>query len=94
MSRSLISEEKQCYVCGTTLNLHLHHIYPGAGRREISDKYGCTVYLCARHHNMSNAGVHFDKKLDLHLRRLCQARWEGKYGNRDEFRKAFGCSCL
>lgn len=94
MSSSIISNERVCYVCGTPINLHKHHVYPGNGRREVSEKYGCWVYLCAKHHNMSNAGVHHDKKLDLHLRRLCQARWETKYGDRDEFRKAFGCSYL
>jgi len=94
MSRSLISDERQCYVCGTTLNLHRHHIYPGNGRREVSEKYGCWVYLCARHHNMSNAGVHFDKKLNDHLRRLCQKRWEKAYGTRKEFVQHFGRNYL
>lgn len=94
MSRSIISNEPVCYVCGTPFNLHRHHVYPGSGRRQISEKYGCWVYLCARHHNMSNAGVHFDKKLDMHLRRLCQEKWEGVHGNREEFVMAFGLSYL
>ena len=72
------------------MNIHKHHIYEGTGRRKLSDKYGCWVYLCARHHNMSNEGVHFNKDLDLTLKRICQKKWETKYGNRDKFIRVFG----
>ena len=72
MSKSIISNERKCYRCGTTYDLHKHHIY-GGGRRKQSEKYGCWCYLCGKHHNLSNAGVHFDKEFDLNLKRYCQS---------------------
>lgn len=89
--KSLMSDESDpcCYVCGTTLNLHVHHCFPGCGRRKVSDEQGCWVYLCGPHHNMSNHGVHFDRKLDLRIRRDCQRRWEQREGIDDPEHKAF-----
>ena len=91
---SLISNERACFFCGSTLNLHKHHIYEGNGRRQVSEKYGCWVYLCARHHNMSDESVHFNRKLDLVLKEKCQEAWEARFGTRDEFIKKFRRSYL
>jgi len=89
--KSLLSDESdpRCYICHTTMNLHVHHCFPGSGRREISDEEGCWCYLCAFHHNMSNNGVHFNRQLDLWLRRKCQATWERREGINDTEHKAF-----
>lgn len=65
---------RRCYVCGTTYNLHLHHIFEGMANRKQSEKWGCTVYLCGTHHNLSNEGVHFNKELDTLLKQECE-RW-------------------
>ena len=92
--KSLISNAKQCLVCGTTYNLHKHHIYGGNGRRDKSEKYGCWVYLCFRHHNGAGVGVHFNKALDLRLKQDCQKEWENQFGSRDDFIKTFGRSYL
>ena len=73
--KSILSNERECYVCGTPLNLHRHHIW-GGGRRKLSEKHGCWVYLCAKHHNMSDKGVHFNKALDTELKQDCQEMWE------------------
>ena len=89
MSKSIVSNEKSCFLCGTTLNLHKHHVYGGQGRRDLSEKYGCWIWLCAAHHNMSNFGVHNDHDLDLMLKKLCQKRWEQTYGTRDQFIQTF-----
>lgn len=88
MSKSIISEKKECIVCGTTLNLHRHHIFFGSGKRALSEKYGCWCYLCAVHHNLSNAGVHFNKALDNSLKQMCQTKFNEKYPNL-EFIKIF-----
>ena len=69
-----MSNEPECYICHTPLNLHKHHIFEGTGRRNLSEYWGCWVYLCANHHNMSRFGVHFDKSLDLKLKQECQTR--------------------
>jgi len=89
MSKSLLSNTRECYVCGTTYDLHKHHIYGGHGRRNLSEKYGCWVYLCAPHHDMSDQGVHFNKALDIDLKSQCQRAWESKYGSREQFIKTF-----
>lgn len=92
--KSLISDDYVCVVCGTIFNLHRHHIFYGTANRKQSEKYGCTCYLCGFHHNLSQHGVHFDKELDLKLKRICQKKWEEKYGTREEFIKTFGKSYL
>lgn len=95
MTKSLLSDDVECIVCRTTRDLHIHHVYPGVGRRKISEREGCWCYLCARHHNMSNQGVHFDKSLDLRLKAMCQSAWEQKTGkSTQEFIRLFGRNYL
>lgn len=96
---SLYPDERQCFICGNAIDVVRHHIFPGNGRRHISDEEGCWVYLCPAHHNMSDRGVHFDHELDAFFRRDAQARWERRErleGDEahDEFRKRFGISYL
>lgn len=94
MSRSIISNEKKCWMCGTTRNLHRHHIFHGVANRPLSEKYGCWVYLCGFHHNLSEYGVHFDKEMDTVLKKLAQKRWEDEFGIRKEFIETFGRNYL
>lgn len=91
--KSIMQTEKECYITGSTYNLHLHHIYPGNSRRKISDKYGFTVYLRADWHNASNYGVHFNKALDLQLKQECQRKFEETH-TREEFIKIIGKNYL
>lgn len=93
MSKSIISNERECWVCQTTLNLHRHHIFFGMANRKQSEKYGCWVYLCARHHNMSNEGVHFNKVLDNCLKKETQRRFMEVYPDLD-FVEVFGRNYL
>ena len=72
--KSIIDNNRYCYVCKTPYNLHRHHIFFSANRKK-SDEDGCWVYLCARHHNMSDEGVHFNRELDMKLKRLAEKRW-------------------
>lgn len=96
---SLFSSEKECFLCHTTSEIHRHHIYPGYGRREVAEREGAWVYLCGRHHNMSDFGVHFDKRLDRSLREMCQRKWEEREGlppdnDHSDFIAVFGESYL
>jgi hypothetical protein len=91
--QSVIQDEKECYVCKTTLNLHDHHIFFGTANRKQSEKYGMKVWLCQEHHTGST-GVHFNKPLDLHLKKLAQEHFEGKIGTRECCRRVFGKSYL
>lgn len=71
---SIIQNEKKCFVCGTTLNIHIHEVMYGKNRQNsIND--GLCVYLCGKHHNLSNEGVHFNHELDMKLKKIAQAKW-------------------
>lgn len=91
--KSIISNKKTCFVCGCGYDIHKHHIYYGTANRRLSEKYGCWVYLCGKHHNLSNEGVHFNKNLDTKLKRFCQEKWEEKR-TREEFMRVFGRNYL
>lgn len=84
---SLLSTIKQCYLCGSTHNIQVHHIYSGANRNK-SSKYGCWVYLCRECHTGTN-GVHLNYDKMLKLRKECQRAFEERYKDL-EFIKIFG----
>lgn len=92
--KSIIQDTKQCWFCGTTQGLHLHHIY-GAAKRKTSDNNGFVVYLCAFHHNMGGNGkcVHQCRAMDLKLKRACQAEYEKEH-TRAEFMQLIGRNYL
>lgn len=92
--KSVLQKPKECYECGTTYNLHSHHILYGTSNRKKSEKYGFKVWLCAYHHNMSNEGVHFNKLLDLKYKTLAQLYFEKHCGSREDFIREFGKSYL
>lgn len=95
MSRSIMQTNRECYVCGATNGLHQHEIFFGRGRRNKSIMFGCTVYLCGPHHNLSDHGVHFNPELDLRLKQECQRKWMETYGKTEEdFIAEFGRSYI
>lgn len=89
MSRSVISNERVCFICKTPYNLHRHHIFAGA-RRDASERLGAWVYLCARHHNMSSMGVHNSHDLDSKIKAFAQTKLEENGMSRSEFIATFG----
>lgn len=92
--KSILQDEKECYICGEKTNLHDHHIYFGANRK-ISEQNGFKVWLCGYHHNQSNQGVHGKngKMLNLTLKKQCQWVYEQTH-SREEFIKLIGRSYL
>ena len=88
--KSRFHDTRSCYVCGKGTNLHTHHIYHGRGLRKLSEKYGCTVVLCAAHHNLSNEGVHFNDELDKRFKRECQEWLEANGMTTYDFMNIFG----
>ena len=78
MGTSIISNKKECYKCHTTNGLHKHHVFEGRNRNN-SDEDGCWIWLCGRHHNLSNEGIHFDKEYDLKIKQLSQVIWLKTY---------------
>lgn len=91
MKNSIIQKEKMCYVCGTTQNLHLHHIMFGKNRKK-ADEDKLTVYLCWQHHEGTN-GVHGKNghELDMELKHIAVKAWCEYYGKTEEdFRIRYG----
>lgn len=94
MTNSLLQSSKVCYVCGTTLNLHCHHVFYGTANRKLSDEDGCIVWLCERHHT-GIAGVHHNKKVDLTLKARFQKAWMEKNNKTvEEFIQRYGRNYL
>ena len=81
MSKSLLQTHRECYITRRTDGLHRHHIY-GGQYRELSEQYGCWVYLIGELHNLSGDGVHFNSALNLRLKRACQKAFERKYSHK------------
>lgn len=75
MTKSILQEKKECLICRTTGVLHQHHVFEGVGRRKISDREGLTVWLCPHHHNMSNNSVHYNKLMDLKIKKWAEQKW-------------------
>lgn len=86
-----MQQDRECYICGSTLNLHNHHIYFGRGKRSMSDKHGFTVWLCWEHHE-GNSGVHLNREIDLLVKKNCQLKYESMGHTTDEFRELVGRS--
>lgn len=94
MKKSILQRNKTCYICGTTFNLHLHHVYYGTANRKLSDADGCVIYLCQAHHTGAH-GVHFNKKIDLTIKARTQITWQKHYNKTTEdFIARYGRSYL
>lgn len=87
--KSILQNEQECYICGTTRTLECHHIF-GAANRKLSEKYGLKVYLCKYHHEEA----HKSRALGDALRRTAQKAYEKRYGDRNAFLADFGQSWL
>lgn len=92
MTKSILQNEKRCFISGSTTGLQRHHIYFGANRR-ISEQNGFYVWLIPEYHNMSDYGVHFDKAFDLKLKQDCQRKYEETH-SREEFIALIGRNYL
>jgi hypothetical protein len=90
--KSIIQDEKRCYICGQAHWIEDHHIFFGTANRKLSEKYGLKVYLCQEHHR-GNTGVHNNRELDLKLKRIAQTAFE-KNHSREEFISVFGRNYL
>ncbi len=80
-----LQNENVCWVCNSTNNLEIHHVF-GAANRKWSELYGLKLYLCHNHHNENipgDAGVHFNKELDLRLKRYAQSKFEEVYSHKE-----------
>lgn len=92
--KSIIQKTRECYFCGSTENLHDHHIFAAANRK-ASEKHGLKCWICGWHHNLGGNGecVHKCRDMDLLLKRIAQAEFEKEH-SRAEFMKLIGKSYL
>lgn len=72
--KSIMQKEKRCCICGTTNNLHEHHVIHGNANRKLSEKYGLKVWVCLEHHTGDN-GVHNNAYLDDELKKQAEINW-------------------
>ena len=94
MKKSILQHNKACYICGTTLNLQLHHVYYGTANRKLSDIDGCVVWLCMYHHT-GTAGAHLNYNVSLRLKQEMQKAWQEYYNKTTEdFIKRYGKNYL
>lgn len=95
---SIVTKDmSKCYICGKSPT-HIHEIFFGTANRKKSIEDGLCVGLCPAHHNMSGLGVHFNKQLDLYLKKIGEECWikeysDDKNGERD-FINRFGKNYL
>jgi hypothetical protein len=95
MSKSIMQDDKRCFITGRDYNLHKHHIF-GAANRKISEKYGLWVWLNSEMHNGNEPmAVHNNPNqgYDLMLKQQAQRKFEEDH-TRAEFIKLVGRSYL
>lgn len=91
---SIIQSNKECFVCRAKIGLNEHHVIYGRGKRQLSEKHGLKVYLCAYHHT-GDKGVHFNKKLDLELKQEAEKCWINlNHKSIEQFIEVFGKNYL
>lgn len=91
---SILTEDMEhCYVCGGRKEC-LHEVFEGKNR-QVSKIYGMVVPLCNYHHNTSNEGVHFNKKLDIELKQVAEKKFLEVYNKTiEDFIMLFGKNYL
>jgi len=56
-------DDTACFLCGSRINLHKHHVWHGTGNRKIAEADGLYLRLCEPcHRNLHDKGTH-DKDL-------------------------------
>lgn len=88
---SILNNLRYCYFCGRPVQA-IHEVYGGCNRQR-SIQNGFCVGLCNYHHNMSDESVHFNRDMDLELKRLYQKKYEEDH-TRDDFIDLIGKSFL
>ena len=89
MSKSIMQDEKKCFITGSQTQLECHHCFDGI-RRKAADKYGCWIWL---RHDLHRELHDRNKELDRMIKRACQERFEEVYSHQ-EFMEIFGKSYL
>lgn len=73
--KSILQTKKECLICKTPFDLHVHHVFEGNGRKQISEREGLVVWLCPFHHNASSHSVHLNEALNKKVKRWSEQKW-------------------
>ena len=91
MAKSIISNEKVCYLCGSWHDLQRHHAIHGWANRKLAEDDGLWVWLCMGCH----AALHDHGTNDNELKATAETAWlEATGGTVEDFRKRYGKSFL
>lgn len=92
--KSIMQDEKKCFVTGSETGLHKHHIFNGYNRNN-SEMYGLWVWLKWDYHiaDSPHRTPHNDAEIDLWLKKLGQKKFEETH-SREEFMQIFGKNYL
>jgi len=88
-SKSILQDERKCFVTGYEGPCDKHHVYHGP-RRKAADKWGCWVWL---RHDIHMELHQQNPELDMMIKRVCQERFEELHGHQ-KFMEVFGKSYL
>ena len=95
MSKSIIQENKECYISHYIYGLHKHHIFEGTANRRLSEEDGLWIWLRPEWHNMSDRAIHFNKKLDIEIKQMAQQKWQEHYDKtKEDFIARYGKSYI
>lgn len=92
MAKSIMQDERRCYLCGKLNDLEKHHIFGGVANRPISEKLGLWVYLCHECHTGKD-GAQYNKMKNLLLKQDAQFAFERTH-TRQEWMKWIGKNYL
>lgn len=68
-----------CEVCGCSYATEAHHIVYRSSVPALSNCKENIAYLCVKHHRDSKVGVHFNKELDIKLKKKFQQYLEESF---------------
>ena len=75
--------------------LHRHEIFFGTANRKKSIEDGLVIFMPPELHNLSSAGIHFNKEFDETVKKLAQSEWMRHYNKSvSEFISRYGKSYL
>lgn len=92
--KSILQEDKECFVTHDTEGLHVHHIMNGPNRR-LAEEDGLWIYLRWDHHieNSPYKTPHNDRETDLYYKAMAQKKYEETH-SREEWMARYGRSFL
>ena len=89
--KSIISDAKKCYICGSVHDLEKHHCVFGTASRKKADRDGLWVYLChSCHYGVHNSNIYAKRSLQI----KAQQCWQERFGDEDQFIQRYGRSYL